>query len=168
MVQKFVWVSISFVIALAISGCGIYSFTGASISPDIKTVSVAYITNNAPLIMPTLSQTLTDGLIDKLANQTTLQVTKEGADIQFEGEILDYVTTPMAITNDEASLNRLTVTVNMRYINTKEEKLSFEQKFTRYEDYSSDKSLSEVEEELLQSITQEIIDDIFNKALVNW
>ena len=153
-----------------LSGCSFYSFTGASIPPNAQSVSIAFFQNKAKLIEPTLSQTITDGLRDKFSSQTSLDVINEEGDLHLEGFISDYNTKPQAIQGDQtAALNRLTITVKVTYINSMDDSKSFKDaSFSRYEDYSAEKSLEEVKDELIVSITEVIIDDIFNRAVVNW
>ena len=150
-------------------GCGVYSFSGASISPEIKTVSIQYFNNYAPIIQPTLSNILTESLKDKFLSQTKLTLVKQNADLNFKGSITGYSTSPVAIqANETAALNRLSITINVKFTNSKDEKQNFETVFTRYEDYPSDKSLSEVEPTLNKQIVDALIEDIFNKSVINW
>ena len=150
-------------------GCGIYSFSGASIPAEAKTVSVQYFPNQSQLINPTLSNDFTTALRDAVMNQTSLDMTESGGDLAFEGEIIDYRTTPVAITSGQtAALNRLTITVNVRYVNTFDETKNFGTKFSHYEDYPSDQDLNSVQESLTGTIIEALVEDIFNKALVNW
>jgi outer membrane lipopolysaccharide assembly protein LptE/RlpB len=152
-----------------ISGCHVYSFTGASISPDIKTVSIQLFPNRASIVQPSLSQAFTEKLKDKFVSETSLALVKDNGDLNFEGAITDYNTQPTAITgNDNAALNRLTITVSVKFTNTKDSKQDFETNFSRYADYDSRKSLSSVEQELITQINSQLVDDIFNKAVVNW
>ena len=164
--------SIAFlVMALAFicQGCGIYSFTGASIPPEAKTVSVAYFPNHAQLVNPLLSDGFTTALRDAMMNQTPLEMVETGGDLAFEGEITDYRTTPVAITSSQtAAMNRLTITVKVRFSNRFDETKDFEQSFSHYEDYPSDQDLNAVQESLTNTITEALVEDIFNKALVNW
>ncbi len=155
---------------LALSSCKPqFSFTGASISPDVKTVSIQYFKNNAPLAKPTLGQTFTEALKDIFVSQTNLAPVQSGGDISFEGEIVNYVTGPVAIqSNDQAALNRLTITVSVKFTNTKEEKKSFEATFSRYADYPSSQSLDAAADGLIQQINEQLVQDIFNKAMINW
>lgn len=154
---------------LLTSSCGVYSFTGASIAPDVKTFSVDYIKNRASLINPTLSQVITQKLKDKFISQTNLSPLKADGDLRFEGYISDYNTQPIAIqSNDLAAQNRLTITVSIKFTNTKDEKQNFETTFTRFADYSAKQDLSSVESGLIENISSQLIDDIFNKAVVNW
>ena len=100
------------------TGCGIYTFSGASIPAEAKTVSVQYFPNNAQLVNPLLSNALTNALNDMFVNQTTLQSVAQNGDLALEGEITGYSTAPIAITgNQTAAMNRLTVTVNVRFTN---------------------------------------------------
>ena len=159
------------VLALAFicQGCGIYSFSGASIPPEAKTVSVQYFPNQAQLINPSLSNDFTTALRDAMMNQTSLDMVESGGDLAFEGEIVDYRTTPVAITAGQtAALNRLTIVVNVRFINTFDESKNFETKFSHYEDYPSDQELNSVQESLTGTIIEALVEDVFNKALVNW
>lgn len=157
------------IISLVISGCGVYSFTGASIPPEAKTVSVQYFQNNAMLVEPLLGTTFTTSLRDKLTNQTSLRMVTQNGDLAFEGEITDYKTTPVAIQSDQtAALNRLTITVNVRFFNKFDELKGFETKFTQYRDYPSNQDLNAVKDGLITEIVDNLVDDVFNKAVVNW
>ncbi len=156
-------------LALVCQGCGIYSFSGASIPPEAKTVSVQYFPNQAQLINPTLSNDFTTALRDAMMNQTSLDMVDSGGDLAFEGEITDYRTTPVAITAGQtAALNRLTITVNVRFVNVFDETKNFETRFSHYEDYPSEQDLNAVQESLTGTIIEALVEDIFNKALVNW
>lgn len=154
---------------LFLSSCGIYSFSGASIPAEAKTVSVQYFPNNAQLVNPLLSNTLTNALNDMFVNQTTLQSVAENGDLAFEGEITGYSTSPIAITgNQTAAMNRLTVTVNVRFTNRYDESKNFEQNFSQYQDYPSEQDLNMVQDVLVEQIVEDLCQDIFNKAVVNW
>lgn len=156
--------------ATSFAGCKIkYSFTGASISPEVKTVSVQYFQNRASIVNPTLSQEFTDALKDKIKGQTSLTFVNDLGDVNFEGEITDYKTSPMAITGDDrAALNRFTVSIRVKYTNRLDVDQDFEKVFSRYQDYDSTHDLSSVEEELVELIINDITEDIFNDAFVNW
>src|ERR1041385_3718016 len=109
---------------LFLAGCKVnYGFTGASVSPDIKTFSVRYFPNNAPVVSPTLSQTFTEKLKDKIVSQASLSHTDKQADLIFEGNITGYAIQPIAIqANETAAQNRLTITINVKFTNTKDQK----------------------------------------------
>jgi hypothetical protein len=151
------------------AGCGVYSFTGASIPPEAKTISITYFVNNAQYVEPSLSQSLTDALRDRFQSQTDLDFINEGGDLQIEGVISEYATRPIAIQgNETAALNRLSVTVKVKYTNTLDPSKDFDMPFTRFEDYPSDQDLSAVKDQLIATINEYLVDDIFNKAVVNW
>ena len=146
-----------------------YSFTGASIPAQAKTISVEYFSNQAPIVVATLSQTFTDGLRDKFASQTSLDVINRNGDLAIEGAITGYSTQPVAIQgNEQAAMNRLTITVKVKFTNKFDEKQDFEQTFSRFSDYSSGQNLVTVQEGLIEEISQGLIEDIFNKSVVNW
>ena len=160
---------VSLLVMVLCTRCGIYSFSGASIPPEAKTVSVQYFPNQAQLINPTLSNDFTTALRDAIMNQTSLDMVESGGDLAFEGEITDYNTSPVAITAGQtAALNRLTITVNVRFVNLYDDSKNFESKFTHYEDYPSDQDLNSVQESLTGTIIEALVEDVFNKALVNW
>lgn len=159
------------VVALTIfSGCKIkYSLSGASISPQAKTVTVSYFPNNATMVAPVLSTTLTESLQDKFQRQTKLAQVSSGGDLSFEGEITNYTSEPVSISGSEtASLNRLTITVKVRFTNVIEPNLNYDKAFTSYSDYSTDILLQEAEETLIPEIVDMLVDDIFNAAVSNW
>lgn len=156
-------------LASLISGCGVYSFTGASISPDIKTINIAVFQNRAPLIQPALSQQFTDKLKEKFISQTSLQLVEGEADLSLEGYVSDYRTNPVAIQGTEtAALNRLTITLQVKFTNEKDAKMNFESAFSRFADYDSQRNLNEVELVLIEEINRQLVDDIFNRAVSNW
>jgi len=158
-----------FLFGLSLAGCGVYSFTGASIPPDAKTITIVYFVNNAQYIEPSLSQSLTDALRDRFLSQTDLDFVNEGGDLQLEGSITDYSTRPIAIQgNETAALNRLSITVKVRYTNTLDPSKDFDVPFIRFVDYSSSQDLSAVKDQLIPVINEALVDDIFNKAVVNW
>ncbi|MCU0458974.1 MAG: LPS assembly lipoprotein LptE [Bacteroidales bacterium] len=154
------------------AGCGIkirYSFTGASIPAEARTISIATFQNRASLVVPGLTQTLTDALIDMCRAQTNLDMVSSGGDLSFEGEISDYKTQPLTVGgNEQAAMNRFSISVRVRYVNSFNSDLSFDQTFTRYQDYNSALNLSEVEASLTEEIVKMLTEDIFNRAFVNW
>jgi hypothetical protein len=146
-----------------------YGFSGATIPPEAKTVSVQYFQTTATLAPPTLSQSFTEALKDRMSSQTRLALVNKGGDLNFEGSITGYSSTPIAIqSTDVAALNRLTITVNVKYSCSFDEKKNFEQSFTRFADFQSSKNLSSVEGELINDINEQLTQEIFNRALNDW
>jgi len=165
----FSFLLISLLSLLWLTGCGVYSFTGASIPPRAETVSVSYFPNDASLVQPTLSQYFTESLQDKFLRQTNLQLVDGVGHLHFEGAISDYRTEPVAISGDDrAARNRLTITVRVSFYNEFDEDADFSRTFSRYYEYDSNLSLAEVEDEAMEIITEELVEDIFNQAVVDW
>ena len=159
----FIFASISLV------SCGIYSFTGASISPDAETVSIGYFQNNASMVQPTLSNRMTESLKDQFISQTNLSLTDASGDLQFEGEITGYKVKPIAIqANETAAQNRLTISIKVTFINTLDENQNYSQSFSHYADFDSSQDLSSLEAELIDQIVEVLSENIFNKAVANW
>ena len=158
--------------AVLLTGCGVaikYSLSGASIPPDAKTFSVAYFPNNATMVAPILSSTLTEALVDIFTRRTRLTQVDEGGDFAFEGEITNYTSTTSSVSSDEyALLNRLSITVKVRFTNVLDEAMSFNKSFTAYADYDSTKLLTEVAGELVPEIVDQLVNDIFQAAASNW
>ena len=161
---------LSFVPLLLLGACsGGYSFTGASIPPEDKTISVAQFPNYATTVNPQLSQKLTDDLRNLFSSQTSLNVVNGDADMEISGEITSYTTRAAALSsNDEVSMNRLSISVKVKFVNKKDPNADYEQTFTRYRDYNAQLNFSSVENNLMNEIVSELCDDIFNKAVVNW
>lgn len=152
-----------------LSSCGVYTFTGADIHPEIKTISISYFQNQAALVQPILSQRFTEALQDRFIQQTSLDIISTEGDIKFDGYISDYQVKPISISaNDQANQNRLSIEVFVRFENKIEPTKSYEQSFSRFADFDSSLTLSSVEESLIEEIIIELIEDIFNKAVVNW
>jgi hypothetical protein len=148
-----------------------YSFTGASISADVKSVSIELFQNNAPLAGPLVPQQFTEALRDIFLNQTQLSLLKSNGDLRFSGYISGYTINPVAVTSGAiatAALNRLTINVFVKFENTKDEKQNFETTFSRFADFNGQVNLSTVEQQLNDEINKQLVQDIFNKAVTNW
>ena len=156
-------------IIVGLGACGTYSFTGASISPDTKTISIDRFPNNAMTVEPTLSQKFTDALRDKFQRETNLTLLTKGGDLHIEGSIVGYRTSPVAIqSNETAAMNRLTISVEVTFTNKVDDSKSYKSTFSRFEDYPSTQNLNDVQETLIDQINEYLIQDIFDKAVVNW
>ncbi len=150
------------------SGC--YTFSGISIDPSVKTINVRYVENRAPIVAPTLSPIFTQKLKDRITGQTGLTLTNsEEADLDINGQITNYDVSVAAIQNTQtATLNRLSITVNIIYTSRKNEKENFTQSFTRFADFSATQSIQSVEGQLIPKISDQLVEDIFNRAFANW
>jgi hypothetical protein len=152
-----------------INGCGVYNFTGTG-KIDAKTFQVNFFQNNADLVEPGIDRTFTLQLQDLIQNQTNLNLVKNGGDLTYEGEIVDYRISPMTATADQqASQNRLKIRVNVKFTNKNKEPDNFEKTFEFFYDYPATTQLSGA---LLNTALKEIFDritqDIFNESLAKW
>lgn len=157
--------------------CGVYSFSGANISPEIETVSVDFFYNEAGDGPPNLSQLFTEGLKEYFQNNTNLGIDNSGnGDLQFSGNISGYRYAPMAPTVSQnqnapntAGLQRLTISVRVQYMNTQDDTYDFDQQFTFYADYDPrTTSISAIEPALIEEIFTQLYVDIFNASVANW
>ncbi len=145
------------------------SFNGASIPPEIQTITIQYFPNQSTFVAPSLSQVFTETLKDKFLQESNLTLTEANGDWEFSGAITRYETTPIAPTgNETTALNRLTITIKTDFLDRKHENEGWTQTFSRYEDYESTVSLSQVESELIQNISEQLADDLFQKVAANW
>jgi len=158
----------------SLSSCGIYSFTGASIPPGTETFQVNYFNNEAgnkpgSTVEPGLDQEFTIALQDLIQNQTNLNLVSTNGDLVYEGEIIEYRISPTTSTaNNTAAQNRLTMTVNLRYTNTKKEEDSFETRFTFFYDFDANQQLFDVKDAANRELFERITQDIFNATLAKW
>ncbi len=147
-----------------------YKFNGASINYNlVKTISVSEFPIRAALVYPPLSEVFTNSLQNAYTRQTRLQMVDANGDLQVEGEITGYDLTPQAVGTDAyATQTRLTITVKVRFTNTKEPQYDFDRSFSAYQDFSSTQMLNDVQDELIATITDELVDLIFNATVANW
>lgn len=163
------FIGIILVAVVLLSSCVHYGFKGITIPPEAKTISVGFFQNQAALANPSEAQKFTEKLRDMVSSQTSLALTKQNGDLQFEGVIADYSVTPVSIqSTDAAALNRLTITVNVKYSNKFDATKNFEQSFSRFSDYKSSQTLSSVESGLMEEINRQLTEDVFNRAFNNW
>jgi len=155
--------------ALLVSGCGIYSFSGTSIQPDVKTVTINYFEYKALKVNPSLSNDLTEALKDQFRKMTRLEQVDMDGDLEIEGQVTGYDVRASAVTaNEVAAQNRLTVTVNIKFTNRKYPEDDFTKSFSAYADYDSMNSLEAVESTLCEDIIDQLIEDIFNATVAQW
>ena len=166
-----VFTLLSLVLVMAFSSCGVkYGFTGGSIPENMKTVNVQFFENIAPLVYATLSQNFTEGLKERIRSQSRLSQVNGDADAMFEGVITGYDISPAAVeaNSDRAALNRLTITVKVKYTNRLDEtgESNFEQSFTQFREFSG--LVQNQEDGLTTQIISLLTEDIYNRAFANW
>ena len=155
--------------ALLVHSCGIYSFSGTSIQPDVHSISIHYFEYKALRVNPTLSNDITEALKDQFRRFTSLEQVDEGGDLDIVGEIIGYDVKAMGITaNEVASQNRLTVNVKIYFTNNKYPEDNIEQSFSAYADFDATQSLDAVESTLCEDIIDQLVEDIFNATVAQW
>lgn len=156
-------------LVVLISSCGIYSFTGTSIQPDVYSITINYFEYKALRVNPSLSNDLTEAMKDKFRKLTRLEQVDMDGDLELTGEITGYDVKPQAVTSDEvAAQNRLTVTVKVAFTNRKYPEDDFDKSFSAYADYDSMQSLDAVEAGLCEEIIEKIVEDVFNASVAQW
>lgn len=146
-----------------------YSFKGASLSDDIKTIQINNIRMETAGGPTNLSLTVNEKLKEYFQRNTTLKLTNQNPDLLLEGTIVGYELTPQApTTDDKAGLNRLTMRINFNVVNSKNEEKNFEQEFSFYQDFPQNQTLAQVEKVLIPILTDQIILDLFNKIAGDW
>lgn len=170
-ILSFAGVVAAVLIALPIlQSCGIYSFTGTSIQPDVKTVTINYFEYLAPKVNPSLSNDITQALQEKFIKLTKLELVDIDGDLEIVGSVTGYDVKATAITaNESAAMNRLTVNVKINFINRKYPEEDFENKsFSAYADFDATQSLDAVEASLCEEIIEKLCEDMFNATVANW
>lgn len=160
-----------FLCSLLLTACTIsYKFNGASIDYNlVSTMSISDFPNQSPLVSPTLGSNFTDALKDIYTRQTRLEMVQSNGDLELEGEITGYDLTPMAVKEDlYSSETKLTITVRVRYYNRTNPDEDFEQTFSAYTTFDSNTMLSTIQDELNETITEELVEQIYNATVANW
>lgn len=159
-----------FAAVLGLNACGIYSFTGTSIEPDVNTITINFFEYKALTVNPTLSNDMTEAIRNQFRKMTRLEQVDMDGDLEISGAITGYSVSATAITAQEvAAMNRLTVTVSVNFENKKHPDGSFENKsFSAYSDYDSMSSLESVQATLCAEIVDKIVEDIFNATVAQW
>lgn len=156
---------------LLIQGCGFkvsYSFTGINIQPDVKSITVNYFENRDPM-SPSLSNNLTNALIDKYRKLTRLDIVPEEGDLEVSGEITGYKVTYGAVTADETpALNRLTITIKITYVNNLHPEDDLEQTLSKYADFDSNQIIESVRDQLEEELIELLVEEIFNATVAQW
>lgn len=152
---------------LFFSNCGIYRFNDFQ-TDGAESIAIHFFDNKAPIVVPELSQVFTQALKDKYRSESPLIVKKNNGDWDLSGYISKYRTTFLAVQNDQPAKTRLEITVRVVFINSINDKKSFERDFTQFEDFESSRELSEVEDDLIEEITEKIVVDIYNSTINNW
>ncbi|RAU83264.1 LPS assembly lipoprotein LptE [Pontibacter arcticus] len=158
--------------SLSLSGCGVYSFSGTTLSPDIKTISIQNFENSTGEGPANLTQLVTNNFKEFYRRNTNLTILQREGDLQLEGQIVSFTFTPAAIErdgiNNQAALNRLTLGVQVRFTNTKNPEESFEQLFSIPQDFPENVDVTQLSPAQINQLTERLVTDVFNKTVANW
>ncbi len=155
--------------SIGIQGCGVYSFTGTNLSPDVKSVSIQNFPNVSGGGPATLQQTFSEKMRDYFQKNTNLSLVPQQGDLQLDGTIVGYELLPVAPNaNDVANQMRLTIRVKVNYVNTRDETQSFDETFSFFQDFPSNTNLATVESQLIDTITDQLIVQIYTRSVANW
>ncbi len=154
-----------------LSGCiPSYKLNGSAINYDVyKTIDISEFPIRAALVYPPLQQTFENKLLDAVTRQTRLQEIDGNSDLEMTGEITGYSLSPQSVGEDAyATETRLTITVRVKYTDTKNPANDIDQSFSAYRQFSSTMMLTDVQDDLCNEICDELVDLIFNATLGNW
>ncbi|MHC2992612.1 hypothetical protein OB13_13840 [Pontibacter sp. HJ8] len=159
-------------LAVCCSACGVYSFTGTSIAPDIKTISIQNFENSSGEGPANLTQLVTNNFKNYYQRNTNLTILQREGDLQLEGQIVSFTLTPVAVQRegniDQATLNRLTLAVQIRFTNTKDPEQDFDQQFNITQEFPQNIDITQIPAATIDQLTERLVSDVFNKTVANW
>jgi Lipopolysaccharide-assembly len=166
---SFLILNSTFLIIFCLSSCKIYSFSGTTLSSDLKTITIQNFVMNTAGGPANLTLTFTEKLKEYYQRNTSLKLKPNDADLLLEGSVIGYELTPVSATSsDKAALNRLTIKVEVRFVNTKDDEQSFEKEFSFYQDFPQEQNLSQVEGSLVPKIIDQLVLNIFTDTAAQW
>ncbi len=158
-------------LAVVVTACSVsYSFNGASINYDeTKTIQIAEFPIRAAYVWAPMRVLFNDELKDIYTKHTKLQQVRRNGDLQLEGEITQYQQRNKGVSSEGYSTQtELSMTVNVRFVNTVHHEQDFEQQFTATSTYESSQSLNAVQEQLVTEMVKNIVEQIYNATVANW
>ena len=163
--------SLLLVLAVAVQACALrFNFHGGgTVNPDLETLAVEIFSNEAQIIVPYLSQEVTQQIQDRFLSQSRLTLTTGAADIVLSGSITRYTVLPVAISGtDQAAQNRLTIALKVKFENNVEPGDSWDQTFTGFVDFDASEDFSSIERERINEVLEQLTQDIFTKSIGKW
>ena len=156
-----------FFILLLLTSC--YSFRSAAVDPNIKSFTVLTFENHADNAPATIAINFTEKLKDKFRKEARLKFVDIDPDISFSGLIEDFSVSSQAPTAEQTSaLSRLTIRVKVDFENKHDENKNWSQSFSFYQDFAGTQNLLDVQDGLITKISDQIVEDIYNKAFGDW
>jgi outer membrane lipopolysaccharide assembly protein LptE/RlpB len=164
--------ALTLLLLVTCSGCGFYSFTGTTISPDIKSISIQNFENSSGEGPANLTQLVTNNFSDYYRRNTNLIVRQSEGDLQLAGQIVSFTYSPASIQRegdqDLAALNRLTLSVQVRFVNTKQPEKDFDRAFTISQDFPQNVDITQLSNAQIEQLTERLVIDVFNKTVADW
>jgi hypothetical protein len=163
------WINLLVIVLVVFGLTSCYSFKGASLDANLKTIQVSNIRMETAGGPANLSLEINEKLKEYFQRNTSLKINNNNPDLLIEGSIVGYELTPQAPTGDDkAGLNRITLRVQFRLTNRLDEDKNFEQEFSFYQDFPQSQTLTQVEKALIPKLVDQIILDLFNKIAGDW
>ncbi len=148
---------------------GCYTFRGASLDPNLKTIQIQNFQFQTAGGPPNLSLQFNEKLKEYFQRNTSLKTANINPDLMFEGAITGFTVEPKAASSDDkGGLNRLTITISVKFTNAKNDEKSYDQEFSFYQDFAQTQTITAVQGELVPKILDQIVLDIFNKTAGEW
>lgn len=158
---------LAFLILLLIGACSIKM--NPADTGDLKTYFVPQFINNAENSLPNLPIQLTEALKDKVRLQSTLKYTDENPDIELRGTLVDFrISSEAPRVGETTAINRLTITLAIEYFNNRTQKEVWKRNFSFFYNYPADQDFSVVQETAIRTISNQLMEDIFNAAFSDW
>jgi hypothetical protein len=152
-----------------LESCGVYSFTGTTLSADLESITIENFSMATAGGPPNLTLNFNESLKEYYQRNTSLKLLPSNGDLYLAGAITRYDMTPVATTSgDKAAMNRLTISVEVTFQNSQNEEESFEKEFSFYQDFSQEQSLTDVEPNLVPKILEQLVLNIFNDTAAQW
>ncbi|MBP5318323.1 MAG: LptE family protein [Paludibacteraceae bacterium] len=159
------------VATFVLTACTIsYKFNGTVIDySKVKTIAITDFTNRAPMVYAPLAVRFNEKIKDTYVRQTRLELTDRNGDLELEGEITGYDITPQSMNaNSLSAETRLTIRIQVRYTNNTNPDENFERSYSAYRNFDSSKLITEVQDDLIEEIVDEICNNIYNDTVANW
>jgi outer membrane lipopolysaccharide assembly protein LptE/RlpB len=161
-------------VAIGLSACWPSSFSfrdTGGMPEEWKTFTLKTLTLEAATCPLSFAAILSENLKDGVQNNTPLllNTTFGNGEVNMEGKITQYLVTPLAVQgNNNASQNRLSMSLVMTVNITKPKEEQWTMTSTRFADFSSGTNISEIETKLFEDISAQMVQDLINKLLSNW
>ncbi|MDX5436731.1 MAG: LPS assembly lipoprotein LptE [Pontibacter sp.] len=171
-IRQKAWLLLLPVLVMVCNSCGIYSFSGATLPPDVRTISIQNFENSTGEGPANLTQLVTNNFKTFFQRNSNLNIVQRDGDLQLEGQIVSFTYTPAAIqregVNDIAGLNRLTLGIQVRFTNVKSPDKNFDRLFSISQDFQQGRDVTQISPSEIDAMTERLVVDVFNKTVADW